>query len=181
LLLLAFNFLTFRLSRSNTEVNSSFSTIRAGETLPENMRPGFTQLYSINGNDRLAQELGAALEDAFEGTITGAATELQEEENASAPLLIVDLTANRLWMPVYGRANVEAQVFYAHDGEAPWPLDEPLTVESSPAIKGSGSFTLVDSTWGLLSKPGYDEHLAQQLAERIVTTLQNDIFRLPLP
>jgi hypothetical protein len=181
LLLLAFNFLNFRLARSNTEVNSSFSTIRAGDTLPESMTPGFTQLYLINGDEQFAEKLGAALEEQFEGTIVGTTTAVQAGRSVNAPFLIVELAPSRLWTPLYGRANVEAQIYYAHDGDAPWPLDEPLIVESSPAIKGSGEFALVDRTWGLLSKPGYYEHLAQALAEKIVAALQNDIFTLPPP
>jgi hypothetical protein len=101
---------------------------------------------------------------------------LDLSQNGQAPLLLVDFVSDRLWTPFYGRATVQAQIYYAYDGDAPWPLDEPVVFRTSPAVKADGEFTLVDTTWGLISKPAYNENLAQALAMAIADALQADVF-----
>ena len=74
---------------------------------------------------------------------------------------------------------LSAQIYFAYDGDAPWSLGEPVVLQVSPAVKADGEFTLVDTTWGLISKPAYNEHLTQGLAEAIAAALQQDVFRIP--
>jgi hypothetical protein len=181
LLLLALNFLTFRAAQSTTEVDHSLSTSRAGETLPDNMAPGFALSYTVNGEERLAAALATALQAELEAQPSvGSATALPGlPPNKPAPFLVVDISSDRLWTPFYGRATVKAQIYYADDGDAPWPLEEPVVFRESPAVKASGEFTLVDTTWGLIAKPAYTRRLAQMLAQAIAAALQNDVFRLP--
>jgi len=99
--------------------------------------------------------------------------------NQPAPFLLVEVVPDRLWTPIYGRATVNAQIYFAYDGDASRPLDEPVHLQVSPAIKADGEFTLVDNSWGLISKPAYTDHLAQALAEEIAAALQDDVFRMP--
>ena len=181
LLLLVFNFLTFRLVQSNTRVEHMLSTYRMGETLPQNMTGPFRMHYRVEGEGRLSRALAEALETELETqTSVGAAVEVAAgAQLAEAPMLYVDLTPRRLWTPFFGRASVTAQVFFAYDGEAPWPLGEVVQLTVSPAVKADGTFNLADASFGLLSKPAYDEHLAQALAEAIGAALQNDVFRSP--
>jgi len=181
LLALAFNFISFRAARSATEVEHTLSTARAGETLPQNMARGSTLYYVVQGEDRLAKVLRGALAAELEALpAVSAATDIsgmaQEER---APLLLVALAPQRLWTPLYGRATVTAQLYFADDGDAPWPVDEAMVLETSPAVRASGEFTVVDSTWGLISRPAYSEHLAEALAQRIATALQDDVFKNP--
>jgi len=178
LLLLALNFVNFRVAHSATETNHTLSTYRTGETLPQSMSPPFYLSYAVTGGGQLAEALAAALEvELEEVTAVDTATILADpQQKQNEPILLVDLASDRLWTPVYGRSTVKAQLFYAYDGDAPWPLDEPVVFRVSPAVKADGQFTVDDTSWGLLSKPAYDEHLAQALAETIASALQDDVF-----
>lgn len=182
LIILAFNFLNFRAARSATEVNHTLSTYRTGQTLPDSMAPGFTVNYAVRGEQATVEALTEALQDELEAQPNiGAATPLalDRAQNRSAPLLLVDLTSDRLWTPFYARATLTAQLYYAYDGDAPWPLDEPVVFDISPAVKADGEFTVTDRTIGLISKPAYHQHLAQSLATDIAAALQNDAFTRP--
>lgn len=155
------------------------STYRTGETLPDNMKPGFTLSYVVTGADQMATALATALQEELETqTSVGTAEDASNlsQQNKHAPYLLVELSSDRLWTPVYGRATLEAQIYYANDGEAPWPLEEPVVFSVSPAVKADGEFMVVDSTWDLISKLTYTERLAQALAEEITGGLQNDVF-----
>ncbi|MGD8804821.1 MAG: hypothetical protein PVH65_03180 [Chloroflexota bacterium] len=178
-LLLALNFLSFRVAQSKTETNHSLSTYRSGETLPDSMASGFRLWLVVDGQDQLAEALAQALQVELErntavDSVT-IATDLPEP--GAGPVLLVDLTSDRLWTPPYGRATLAAQVFFAYNGDAPWPLDEPVVFRVSPAVKADGEFTVEDTTWGLVSKPAYTEHLAQALAQDVAAALQGDAFR----
>lgn len=177
LLLVLLNFVSFWAARSTTEANHTLSTYRLGEALPQNMLPGFTLYYAVSGEDQLSAALQTVLEDQ---TSVGTATAVSAaSSNQPAPFLLVEVVPDRLWTPIYGRATVNAQIYFAYDGDAPWPLDEPVHLQVSPAIKADGEFTLVDNSWGLISKPAYTDHLAQALAEEIAAALQDDVFRMP--
>lgn len=181
LFLLALNFLDLRAARSRTEVNHSFATYRSGEALPENMAPGFTLFFAVTGEERLAAALETALRAELEeqpsvGTATVVAG---TPETNHTPFLLVELSSERLWTPFYGRASVAAQIYYANDGDAPRPLDEAVVIRDSPSVKANGEFTLLDTTWGLVSKPADAEYLAKALAEATAAALQKDVFTAP--
>lgn len=181
LLLAAFNFLNFRAAQSNTKVEHQFSTYRTGETTPPNMTGRFRMHYRVQGPDRLSRALAEALKSELEtkASVDAATQVAAEAPVAEAPLLYVDVAPQRLWTPFFGRATVTAEVFFSYDGEAPWPRDQVVAFTVSPAVKADGTFTLTDTSWGILSKPAYEQHLAQALAQDIVAALQNDAFRSP--
>jgi hypothetical protein len=145
------------------------------------MRPGFSLTISVAGEERLAEALSKALQTELEAqTSVGTAmiTPHDRAQGRRGPLLLIDLASDQLWTPFYGHTTSNAHIYYAYDGDAPWLLDEPVVFRDSPAVKADGEFTLVDTTWGLISKPAYTQHLAQALAEAIAVALQNNVFRL---
>jgi hypothetical protein len=179
ILLLALNFLNFRVARSRTEENHSLSTYRTGESLPDSMASGFRLSLVVDGQDQLAEAVATALQAELEEntTVDSVTITTDTPDSGASPVLLVDLASDRLWTPVYGRATLTAQLFFAYDGDAPWPLDEPVVFRVSPAVKADGQFTIEDTTWGLISKPAYSEHLAQALADAMATALQSNAFR----
>lgn len=181
LLALALNFLDFHMAQSNTRVEHTLGTARAGDTLPQNMGPGATLYYAVRGEEQLAAAMRAALKRELEALPeVGTATDISGmAEESRAPLLLVELAPERLWTPVYGRASLSAQVYYAFDGDAPWPTGEAIVLEDSPAVKASGEFTLTDNSWGLISKPAYSAHVADALAQDIAAALQSDVYKDP--
>lgn len=182
LIILAFNFLNFRAAQSATEVNHTLNTYRTGQRLPDSMAPGFTLNVAIRGEPAIVEALTEALQEQLEaqpnvGTATSLA--LDRAQVRGEPVLLADLTSDRLWTPVYARATLNAQIYYAYDGDAPWPLDKPVVFDVSPAIKSDGEFVVTDRTMGLISKPAYHRHLAQSLASDIAAALQDDVFTRP--
>lgn len=145
------------------------------------MAPGFTLTFSVTGDEALARVLTPDLEEQLEAMPSvGAATAVPaSQQNEAAPFLLVELSPERLWTPFYGRATVNAQVYFAYDGDAPWPLDEAVVFDTSPAVKAHGEFTVVDTSWGLISKPAYNEHLARALAKAVATALEEQVLTLP--
>ncbi len=180
-LLLALNFLNFHIARSNTEATHTLSTYRTGESLPDSMASGFKLSLSVDGPEPLALAVSTALRDELERNTAVDSVTIMTEGTApdGTPVLLVDLAPDRLWTPVYGRATLAAQIYFAYDGDAPWPLDEPVVFRVSPAVKADGEFTVEDVTWGLIGKPAYRDHLAEKLAQAIAAGLQNDSFRSP--
>ena len=137
--------------------------------------------YAVTGEERLAAALETALRAELEeqpsvGTATVVAG---TPETNHTPFLLVELSSERLWTPFYGRASVAAQIYYANDGDAPRPLDEAVVIRDSPSVKANGEFTLLDTTWGLVSKPADAEYLAKALAEATAAALQKDVFTAP--
>lgn len=182
LIILALNFLNFRAAQSASDVNHSLSTYRTGETLPDSMAPGFIVNVAIRGEPAVADALTGALQEQLEAQPNvGAVTflTLHRAQTRGQPALLVDLISDRLWTPVYARATLTAQVYYAYDGDLPWPLDEPVVFDISPAVKADGEFIVTDRTVGLISRPAYHHHLARSLAQNIAAALQNDVFTPP--
>lgn len=179
--LLSVNFLNFHISQSSSETSHSLQTFRAGEELPESMTPGYTLSYDIVGEDSLAAALAEVLSEELESeTMAGSVAALSElSSQTGTPLLVIDLTSDRFWIPVFGQATLTAQIYFAHDGDAPWPLDEAVVFEKSPALKAAGTFTLNDTSWGLISKPAYTEHLAAKMAVAITAALQQEVLVVP--
>lgn len=179
LLLVALNFMNFRLAQSSTETEFSLATYRSGETLPASMSSGLRLAYTVTGGDSLSQAVTAALPEALAEIGVGDTTAVSDLDDITGPVLLVMLDVEqRLWTPVYGRAQVTATAFFADDGQAPWPLDEPVVMQDSPAVKADGEFTVSDTTWGLISKPAYEEIIAQALAQAIADGLQQDVFQI---
>lgn len=181
LLALALNFLDFHMAQSNTRVEHTLGTARAGETLPQNMAPGSTLYFAVRGHDQLSAALRPALKRELQAlSEVGVATDISgmaEEERA--PFLLVELAPERLWTPVFAEATLTAQVYFAFDGDAPWAIGQPIVLQESPAVKASGEFTLTDSSWGLISKPSYNTILARALARDIAAALQTDVYKDP--
>lgn len=178
LLLVLFNFVPFHLTSSQTQTSASLGTGRSGETLPANMAPGFTLDYQVTGPDELATAVREALPDALAATSVGEATAVAALNATDHPrLLIVVDVVERVWTPVYGRAHVTANVYFASAADVPW--DEAMVLTESPEIQAEGEFSVEDTSWGLLSKPAYTQMLAQALANEMAARLQADVFQRP--
>lgn len=180
LLIVLLNVVPLYAASSQTETNTSLGTGRSGETLPANMAPGFTLYYQVEGISPLATAVRQALPEALAETSVGGAEAVSDLNAVAPPRLFVDLeVGRRLWTPLYGQAQITANIYFASAAEAPWPADDPMIFEGSPEIQAEGEVTVRDATWGLLSKPAYNRLLGEALADAIAAQLQQDVFRLP--
>lgn len=180
LLLVLLNFADFRLARSNTSTDANLGTARSGESMPANMTPGFDLNYQVPGEGALATAVSAALAEPLSAKQVGQATAVTDINAAAAPRLLVQVdVVRRLWTPVYGRGEVTATVYFASHHTVPWNADSAMVLTENPEIQATGSYTVVDTTWGLLSKPAYNRMLAETLATAIAEGLQRDVWQRP--
>jgi hypothetical protein len=183
LALLAFNFLNFHAAGSRNHSNFSLGTARSGDALPAGMDVPFRLAYQVRGADRLVEPLADALQTELSGlpTVLEAVPVAERAAaEAGAPLLVVEVSADPyFWTPFYARGTATAVVYFGSEGDVAWQSGDPLVLETSPAIKSEGDFTLEDSSWGLISKPAYAQHVSDALAKSIAAGLQREVFTLP--
>ncbi len=182
LLAAALFLLSFRLMSSRTAVDVGMSTYRTGDSLPDNMAPGFALDFAVEANPALEAALTRQLRAALAQTSPVGKVAALETVPAGAdqPFLLVEIEQSRLvWTPLYAQAELRAVVFYDYDGDVPWPRDEPVVMHDSPVIQADGEFTLSDRSWGLISWPAYADHLGDELAQAIAEQLAQDVFTLP--
>lgn len=183
LALLAFNFLDFHVTSSRTESGFNMGTVRSGDTLPANMSAPFVLAYQVHSAERLAEPLQAVLQEELAALPVVLQAERLTDTDANdqgVPLLVVKVDTERyFWTPFYARGAATAVVTFSSDGDDFWQSGDPLVLETSPAIKSRGEFTLSDASWGLISKPAYAQHLSRTLAKSIAEGLQGDVLTLP--
>ena len=180
LFIVILNFVSLYAASSQTVTNATTERGGTGETLPANMAPGFTLQYQVEGPPELAIVVRDTLPDTLAGTIVGEVTAVSDLNATNTPRLLVELAVvERLWTPVYGRAQVTANIYFANVADVPWPLDEPMILTESPEIQAKGEVTVNDTTWGLLSKPAYTQLLGRALADEIGAKLQDEVFQIP--
>lgn len=179
LFLLLMNFLPLRLAVSETAAQATVERGHSGEALPPNMQPGFDLLYQTAGG-ALAPAVAEALPAALAETDAGAALPAANPNAGPLPRLWLSVeTRERLWTPIYARAEVLATFYFASTAAVPWPADAPMRLTESPEIQARGEVTLTDTTRGLISQPAYELHLAQGMAEAVAEHLQTSVFILP--
>jgi hypothetical protein len=183
LLLLAFNYLDFYAASSRSNSNFSLSTARSGDMLPTGMAAPFKLTYQVRGADRLVEPLAEALLaelNNLPAILEAVPVAEQAEFEANTPLLVVEVDVDSFfWTPFYARGMATAGVFFGSEGDVAWQSGDALVLETSPAIKAEGDFTLEDTSWGLVSKPAYVQHMSNALAKSIAEGLQKDVFTLP--
>jgi len=134
----------------------------------------------IEGNDRLTNSLRAYLKQGLE-TVPGLGQVQfldQPTEQAGLPLIYIQIKEQRVnWTPVYSTATLQTQVSYASTGDVTFRDTSPTHFKTtSPTdLQFDGNFTLADKSWGWMSLPGYDDLLAQALANNILQSLQKQM------
>lgn len=179
LFIVLMNFIPLHIATSQQETNATLETGRTGETLPANMAPGFTLYVLVEGTSELATTVQEALPDALADTNVGNVTAVADLSAVDGPRLFITTDVERLWTPLYGRARVTANLYFANVVDVPWPDDKPMILTESPEIQATGEISISDTTWGLLSKPAYNQLLGRAMAEAVAAKLQDNVFRLP--
>jgi hypothetical protein len=80
-----------------------------------------------------------------------------------------------LWTPFFATSQVTAQADYSSTGDITFMGESPVTVdnEDGPVLNMNGEYEVNDRSWGLISRPGYYQTLAEYLAREIVSTLKD--------
>jgi hypothetical protein len=98
------------------------------------------------------------------------------DEQANDPILLLEIAPQDIfWTPIYARANLRVNVSYASDGDISFRLSQPVEFKHTSdqtVVKKSGSYTFTDTSWGLISNPGYLDYLAREIARPIAADLK---------
>jgi hypothetical protein len=167
--------LDFKAVRSESSAQSTTTTVQFGQG-GEPARPqDGVAIYVAPGSD-FARGLsdGLARYAAASPAIGSVEVLATRQEEVRRPILAVEAEEmDTTWTPFYARARVVVSAAYASDGDLSW-WHEPVVQTSN---KGPGIWTKIraemsDTTWGLISRPGYARQLGEQAAVEVIKQLE---------
>ncbi len=173
---LAFNLISFNVMSSRMQRDSSLVSIGAGPD-DQPFQPDLTGL-AVEGNGRLESPLQKQMAKNLEGQPGFGAIQPVDEPAGPAgrPMLLVRVEPRTLlWTPFYSRADLQVTVLYDSEGDLSSLMGDSAVVKSSEGkriIQRKGDFTFTDVSWGLISKPGYTDYLAREIAKQIAAELK---------
>jgi hypothetical protein len=160
------------------------SEVVASPSNPATSPVAFSQLATqlvVEGDDTLARALRAEItrqaksETALGQINLGSAQDVA----AQSPLLVVRLKQHSgFWTPVYARTTLQVEAAYASNGDVSFRENEPTQFHSAgdqPVRQYEGHYQLTDSSWGVMSLPGYRDYLAHQVAVTLLTSMQEQL------
>ncbi len=168
----------FSAMRSNIGQNSTVVSSAGWQETAQLLSVDKTGLF-VDGDSKLAAALQQALTKKLSGQIvTGEIVPVDgTSDKANYPLLFVSIDQQNItWTPVYARADLNVSIFYATDGDVSFRHNQPPGFNmpgDQPALKMKGTYSFADTSWGLISSPGYVNYLAGEIARAIATNIQN--------
>ena len=97
--------------------------------------------------------------------------------------IVVILTDGRyLWTPVYSQANFIMKVGYSSNGDLSWISRSEVGMDdlTQSTVWVRGDIYLEDTTYGLMSRSTYLDHLGDEISLHLIETLQNILFKATL-
>jgi hypothetical protein len=173
----AFWRLNFRMATSNTESEKNVMTAGIGAGLPDAMQRREKITLVLLGEDPLILALEKAM--IFEMNKTGLGDiKLAPEIGAKHPGPVLVIEVGRpgvFWTPFFATSQSTIQVVYSSSGDTTIIGDAPATMDNQngPALSMYSEYQVSDRSWGLISRPGYYQTLAEYLARQIVSTLKD--------
>ena len=99
------------------------------------------------------------------------------------PVLIVQVgEPGLIWTPIFATGQFTVQVGYASSGDTTFMGKNPIPMDNKngPALNLYGEFIVRDRSWGLISRLGYHQILADYLAQQIAAVLKDHGIRVPV-
>jgi len=163
----------FKAMQSQMTRNSSIATSHyENQTTTPQLTPDKTGLF-ISGDDQLVNALQRELTHLLGGQIQFGEIVLVDgmSDKADYPLLFVTLDKQDItWSPVYARAELEVTVSYASNGDVSFRHTTPVEFKHTSdqqLMMINGQYSFADTSWGLISNPGYVNYLAKEIAKAI--------------
>jgi len=128
---------------------------------------------AVEGDGAFAEALREALRaELWDGNPQIGNVEMVDgaPEAAGKTYLRIEIVSEQIvWTPVYSRAEVETRVTFSSDGDVSWRDQRPvmMTSEDGPIVKADGQAAVDDTSWGLVSLPGYRNLVARALAAEV--------------
>lgn len=179
-LCLAFLCLDFRMASSSTKSEKNITTASMGDSLPDAMQHREKINLALVGENPLIMALQKALAVEMKNAGIGAIELVQGmEPRYPGPTLVVKVArTGLLWTPFFATSRFTIQAGYSSLGDMTFMREAPVTVdnEDGPALNMYSEYKISDRSWGIISRLGYYQALADYLALEIVSTLK-DLYR----
>lgn len=176
LLSAAFLFLNFHAAVSDSRSEKNGNTVGMGEGLPVVMQHRAPISIAMDGEGPLVPALQQALAGRINNAGLGAVALVPGlERQYPNPVLVVKVTKpNLFWTPFWATSQVSIQAGYSSTGDTTFMGQSPTTVDNTngPVLVMHSEYQVSDHSWGLISRPGYDQILADFIAQQIVITLK---------
>ena len=176
----AFLLLNFRVAASNTQAIQSIMTTELEGNYPD--RPQRTDKISmvLAGEGSLVTALQKALTEQINKVGMGQIELEQELKPAySNPVMVVKVgRSSPIWTPFFAMSRFSIQAGYATNGDTTFMevLDktQPHIRNPDPSVVNLYvEYEVSDRSFGLISRLGYHQYLADYLAQEIVQALKN--------
>lgn len=172
----AFLLLNFRLAYSGTSANTNAVTASSGDAVPTALQQREKITLCITGEGPLVgvlqDTLAAKLREAGLGEVEVTRALMNNYPN---PVLRVDVgQPGVLWTPFYGSSRFQVTAGFVSNGVTATLNAQPVEFETGegPAVNMSAEYNLSDRSFGILSRPGYYQILADWLANSIVEAVR---------
>jgi hypothetical protein len=177
LLCAAFWGLNFRIAYSKTESEKNITTTSIGDGLPYVMQRQEKITLALIGEGPLIAALQKTLAVEMKNAGVGDIELVQGmEPSYQGPVLIVKVVRPGLfWTPFFGTSQFLTQAGYSSSGDTTFMGETPITINNKdgPALIMYGEYKVNDRSWGLISRLGYHQLLADYLAREIVAVLKD--------
>jgi hypothetical protein len=175
----AFLLLNFRVAVSNTQAMKKVIVTELGDNMPIPW-PNDEISIVLVGEGSLVSALQKALAEKMDNAGMGEIELVQELEPAyQNPVLVVKVgRPGPIWTPFFAMSQFSIHAGYASNGDATFMevAEETQTTMGNPdhsILNMYAEYEINDSSWGLISRLGYHQFLADYLAQEIVAALKD--------
>jgi hypothetical protein len=84
-----------------------------------------------------------------------------------------------LWTPFFATSRFTIQASYSSNGDTAVMGETPVTIDNQDGsiLNMNCKYKINDCSWGLISRPGYHQILADYIARQIIAALK-DLYRV---
>jgi len=174
----AFLLLNFRVAVSNTQTDKLIFTTDMGDSMPVPMQRRDKISVALAGEGPLVSALQKALTEQMDKAGLGEIDLVQEFEPVyQNPVLVIKVgKPGPIWTPFFAMSQFSIHAGYASNGDSTF-MDVIEKTHTSIGKKDVANmyaeYEVNDHSFGLVSRPGYHQFLADYLAQEIVTVLKN--------
>ncbi len=173
-----FLLLDFRVAASNTQTGKLIFTTDMGDSMPAPMQRRDKISLLLVGEGPIARALQKTLTEQMGRAGLGEIDLVQELKPVyQNPVLIVKVgKPDPTWTPFFATSQFSVHAGYASDGDSTFmeSAEETHTSVGKKDVSNMyAEYEVYDRSFGLISRPGYHQFLADYLAQEIVAVLKD--------
>ncbi len=178
----AFLLINFRVAANNTRTEKLIFNMDMGDNMPVPMQRRDKISIVLVGKGPLVRALQKALTEQMDKAGMGEIELVQELEPVyQNPVLVVKVgKPNPIWTPFFAMSQFSIHAGYASDGDSTFMegVEETHTsIAKKDVANMYAEYKVNDRSWGLISRPGYYQFLADYFAQEIVTVMK-DLYKV---